>query len=250
MSGKVKSLHGVYKALGRDAFLTAARIYSQHVQKTVEATLSEMESRWYDIGHTITEADKMVSDYNKGFLTRESAEKLIEQERLQNDFINRINVILKTVHLARLEHSLQSPDKTYAGAVLRDMHEAFIKTYGTEYLEDGKYEFVDIPAVIRSRSTGKLCLGIVTLDLESSGEHWGTDFITPYGVVSQGDSEMPEELQKYLRENFIPYDYWYTAHVERDIHVSFENLPDEIAGLLKTARGEQQSEESGYEMKL
>ncbi|MBQ7726092.1 MAG: hypothetical protein IJT66_03005 [Clostridia bacterium] len=192
----------------------------------------------------------MVSDYNKGVLTRESAEQLLEQERLQNDFINRINAILKTVHLARLENSLRSPDKTYAGAVLRDMHEAFIKTYGTEYLEDGKYEFVDIPAVIRSRNTGKLCLGVVTLDLESSGEHWGTDFITPYGVVSQGDPEMPEHIANYLRKNFMPYDYWYTAHVERDIHVSFENAPDDIAELLAAATGEQQSEEPGYEMKL
>ena len=63
MSGKVKSLHGVYKALGRGAFLAAAKIYSDHVQKTVEATLSEMESRWFDTGHTITQADKMVRDF-------------------------------------------------------------------------------------------------------------------------------------------------------------------------------------------
>ena len=48
MSGKVKSLHGVYKALGRDAFLAAAKVYSNHVQKTVDATLSQMESHWYD----------------------------------------------------------------------------------------------------------------------------------------------------------------------------------------------------------
>ena len=48
MSGKAKSLHGVYKALGRDAFLAAAKVYSDHVQKTVEATLSQMEGNWYD----------------------------------------------------------------------------------------------------------------------------------------------------------------------------------------------------------
>ncbi len=39
MSGKVKSLHGVYKALERGAFLAAAKVYSDNVQKTVEATL-------------------------------------------------------------------------------------------------------------------------------------------------------------------------------------------------------------------
>ena len=58
MSGKVKSLYGVYKAMGRDAFLEAAKSYSGHVKNTVEATLAEMESRWYDAGQTMTEAEK------------------------------------------------------------------------------------------------------------------------------------------------------------------------------------------------
>ena len=66
MSGKVKSLYGVYKAMGRDAFLEAAKSYSGHVKNTVEATLEEMESRWYDAGQTMTEADKMVDDFRKG----------------------------------------------------------------------------------------------------------------------------------------------------------------------------------------
>lgn len=73
MNGKVKSLHGVYKALGRDAFLAAAKMYSDHVQKTVEATLAEMESHWYGAEKTMTEADRMVSDFQIGYLTRESA---------------------------------------------------------------------------------------------------------------------------------------------------------------------------------
>ena len=63
--GKMKTLHGLYKRLGRDAFLEAAKHYSNHVHDTVEATLSEMESRWYDSAHTMTEAEKMIADYNK-----------------------------------------------------------------------------------------------------------------------------------------------------------------------------------------
>ena len=47
-------------------FLEAAKSYSGHVQNTVEATLAEMESRWYDAGQTMTEADKMVDDFRKG----------------------------------------------------------------------------------------------------------------------------------------------------------------------------------------
>ena len=64
--GKMKTLHVLYKKVGRDAFLDAAKSYSDHVCDPIEATLSEMESRWYDSAHTMTEAEKMVEDYNNG----------------------------------------------------------------------------------------------------------------------------------------------------------------------------------------
>ena len=64
MKGKMRTLYGIYKKHGRDAFLDAAKDYSAHVRDTVEDTLAEMESRWYDGGHTMTEAEKMVDDYN------------------------------------------------------------------------------------------------------------------------------------------------------------------------------------------
>lgn len=250
MSGKVKSLHGVYKALGRDAFLAAAKMYSTHVQKTVEATLSQMESHWYDAEKTVTEAEEMVNDYNFGFLTKERATELLEQERLQERFSENMNAVLKNVHFVRLECSCMSTNKSYAGEVLKQMHSAFVKTYGTDYLDNGSYGFVSIPAVICARNTGKLCLGIVTLDLESSGEHWGTEFLTPYGVVSQGDSDTNADIQQYIRDNFIPYDYWYTADVERDIHVGFDEMPEDVQSLIAVARGETQNEEFDYTMKL
>lgn len=250
MSGKVKSLHGVYKALGRDAFLAAAKMYSTHVQKTVEATLSQMESHWYDAEKTVTEAEEMVNDYNFGFLTKERATELLEQERLQERFSENMNAVLKNVHFVRLECSCMSPNKSYAGEVLKEMHGAFVETYGTDYLDNGSYGFVSIPAVIRSRHTGKLCLGIVTLDLESSGEHWGTEFLTPYGVVSQGDPDTNADIQQYIRDNFIPYDYWYTADVDGDIHAGVDEMPEDVQSLIAVARGETQNEEFDYTMKL
>ncbi|HPE94766.1 MAG TPA: hypothetical protein PLT66_01700 [Bacillota bacterium] len=64
--GKMKTLHGLYKKVGRDAFLKAAKFYSRHVKDSIDATLAEMESRWYDSAHTITEAEKMIEDYNNG----------------------------------------------------------------------------------------------------------------------------------------------------------------------------------------
>lgn len=66
MKGKMKTLDGIWKKHGREAFLETARDYSCRVQDTVEATISEMESRWYDAEHTMTEVEKMVSDYNNG----------------------------------------------------------------------------------------------------------------------------------------------------------------------------------------
>lgn len=250
MQGKMKTLHGVYKALGRDAFLAAAKVYSNHVQKTVEATLTVMESTWYDDAQTITEAEEMIADYNKGYLTRESAEEQLRQEKLAETFVNNINAVLRKVSFEQLESSLQTPDKSYVGEVLKEMHNAFVKTYGTDYLEEGKHELVNIPAVIQSRKTGKLCLGIVTLDLQSSGEHWGTDFITPYGVVSQGDPDPDVNLKKYIRDNFTPYNYWYTADVERDIHVGFDDVPEDVAALISAARSEQESEELDCAIKM
>lgn len=66
MKGKMKSLYGIYKKHGREAFLDAAKDYSAYVSDTIEDTLAEMESRWYDSGQTMTEAAKMVADYNNG----------------------------------------------------------------------------------------------------------------------------------------------------------------------------------------
>lgn len=66
MNGRMKTLYGIYKKHGRDEFLEAARAYSDHVSDTIEATIAEMESRWYDEQHAMTEADKMIDDYNSG----------------------------------------------------------------------------------------------------------------------------------------------------------------------------------------
>ena len=67
MAGKIKSIHGIYKKHGRDKFLEAAAFYSAHVNPdSIDKTIDEMESRWYDGDQTITEAEKMVEDYNNG----------------------------------------------------------------------------------------------------------------------------------------------------------------------------------------
>ncbi len=67
MHGKMKSVHGIYKKHGREQFLEAAEVYSDAVNPfSIDKTIDAMESRWYDSGHTMTEATKMVTDYNNG----------------------------------------------------------------------------------------------------------------------------------------------------------------------------------------
>lgn len=67
MAGKIRSIHGIYKKHGRERFLEAAAFYSNKVNPlSIDKTIDAMESRWYDEQQTVTEAEKMVEDYNSG----------------------------------------------------------------------------------------------------------------------------------------------------------------------------------------
>ena len=93
------------------------------------------------------------------------------------------------------------------------------------------YGMIMVPAVVRGRESGIQALALVTLDLESSGEHWGTTFLTPGGPLVQGHAELTEEQKRAIREYYIPYDYWYTPLVERDHHVNFTDMPETVADI-------------------
>jgi len=90
---------------------------------------------------------------------------------------------------------------------------------------------VMMPAVVCGRDSGIRTLALVTLDLESSGEHFGTIFMTPGGMMEQGTSSLSEKQKQALAEYYIPYDYWYTPLVERDHHVDFTQMPEEVADI-------------------
>ena len=83
--GKMKTLHGLYKRIGREAFMETARHYSNHVHGSVETTIGEMESRWYDAEHTLTEAEKMVKDFNDGMLRGWHTASHTEENQTQPD---------------------------------------------------------------------------------------------------------------------------------------------------------------------
>lgn len=83
MKGKMKSIHGIYKKHGREEFLEAAKFYSDAVNPfSIDKTIDAMESRWYDDRQTVTEAEKMVEDYNNG-LTILNEENSVSQNTEQ-----------------------------------------------------------------------------------------------------------------------------------------------------------------------
>lgn len=162
----------------------------------------------------------------------------------QDYFFERMNALLPLVDLYRLDESCNSEDDSYAKEILKKLHDIFVDVYGTDNMENSSHEFLVIPAVIRGRATGHIGLGIVELDFESSGEHWRTYFLTPRGVIERHQEEIYNDNYNYIIDTYISYDYWYTATVEQDIHVDFENVPEKICGMLDVCYPDQ------YEMKM
>lgn len=106
----------------------------------------------------------------------------MSNKNLQEAYIKSLNGILADIDFVKLDESCNSDKDNYVKETLKKMHGAFVEIYGTDYLDSG-YEFMDLPAVIQERGTGHIGLGIVTLDIQSSGEHWGSFFLTPRGVI-------------------------------------------------------------------
>jgi len=163
----------------------------------------------------------------------------MEDRDLQKEYIEHLNTLLLTVDFKELDVSCNSTDHSYAKDILKKMHDIFIEVYKTDYLDSYTYEFVEVPAVIKGRNTGHIGLGIVSLDLESSGEHWGTFFLTPKGIIEQGSEVQSVSDTRYLNQTYIPYDYWYTISLERDYHVDFDNVPEKIEDILNVCHPNQ-----------
>ena len=156
----------------------------------------------------------------------------MDKQNNQKNYIDKVNKILSTLDFNRLDCSCNSSYDGYARSILQTLHKAFVSVYRTDDLEHGGYGFVELPAVIRGRDTGHIALGLVTLDLNSSGEHFGTFFFTPHGVIDQDGEASTEQQKAYIRKTFIPYDYWYTPKVENDIHVEHASVPPDVKTLL------------------
>ena len=152
------------------------------------------------------------------------------------DYINRN--VLNRINYARLQEDYQTEEKAYAKSVLNALHQGVMEVYGTETFDRDTLEegFVLLPGVLQSREKGSVCIALLELDLSSSGEHWGTDYLTKYGCINLHEEEMPDAVRRFLKETYGIYDYGYTAAITDDIHVDKERLPDALKEILEDFR--------------
>ena len=157
-------------------------------------------------------------------------------------FINNINLRLGEVDFKKVVESYKTPEFAEAKELLKLLHEEFCEAFGTsdvDELIDGEDVFIHLPAVMRSRETGELCVGLVYVDTESSGEHWGTAFAFINGFVNQEDKDINNPMVEE-RKAFGIYDYWYTPDYDGDIHSDRNYAPDEVKAILDYAIGEEE----------
>lgn len=165
-------------------------------------------------------------------ITQENMQEVAKEERKMNMYIEKVNEILKHVDFGVLNISCNLGNPNYAQNILLDLHKAFEEVYGTDYV-DPENEMVLTPAVIKGDESGIQTLALVAIDLMSAGEHWGTIFFTPGGILEQGDPELTEDQKRAISEYYMPYSYWYTPLVERDIHVNFDEVPESVRNITK-----------------
>lgn len=211
---------------------TPIRLYSMEGEQTVPPGSRGVVEHVDDIGQIHM---KWKNGSHLALNVEEDRFEIITQqdeisEKKEQEFIDKINAILGKTDFLRLNASCNTENISYAAETLLAMHQAFEEVYGGGYVDEN-YGMVMMPAVVRGKKSGIQALALVTLGLESAGEHWGTIFLTPGGPLEQGNAELTEEQKRAIGEYYIPYDYWYTPLVERDHHVNFTDMPETVADI-------------------
>jgi len=164
-----------------------------------------------------------------------------ESERLQRIYIQKVNQeVMPNYEWVGMKNAYKYGDMSCPKDLLKMLHEKFLEVYGTSHLARNNH-FVTVPGVVKA-ADGNLYVALLDIDCASSGEHWGTSFFTPEGVLEQSDER--EEIRELVRK-FIPYRYWYTPSLEIDHHVDWEGCPEEARNMLSEATGEDFSQEGG-----
>ena len=161
-----------------------------------------------------------------------------ENDSLMNFYVDYINKnVLPKINYDRLQADYETEEKVYAKSVLNALHQGVMEVYGTETFDrDTAGGYVLLPGVVQSKSTGNLCIALLELDLQSSGEHCATDFLIRYGCISQFEEELPDKVRKFLHDTYGSYEYGYTATLTDDIHVDKSGLPQAMREVLEDFR--------------
>ena len=167
------------------------------------------------------------------------AEYPAEDYEPMNRYVDYINAnVLPKINYERLQADYGTEDKAYAKSVLNALHQGVQAVYGTEtFGRETAGGYVLLPGVVQSKDTGELCIALLELDLQSSGEHCGTDFLVRYGCVNQFEEEMPAKVKKFLHDTYGSYEYGYTATLTDDIHVDRVKLPPAMREVLENFKG-------------
>ena len=204
------------------------------ISRDVQETFNLMQY-FHSCGIAVESAAEDTNLWGQAITTKNALMEQVENDpwiKKNRTYIEAVNEILAEVDFSKLDESCNGSHSDYAKNVLVRMHNELVKVYGTDVFDEWNCELIDAPAVIRSHNTGRTAIGLVTIDLESSGEHYGTAIFTELGVLQQGARTLTEEEKTYLKKNFVPYDYWYTPIVEGDIHVTKYNMPDCVRCLI------------------
>ena len=171
---------------------------------------------------------------------RLTQEELLDErsEKLQTEFIDKVNrEVIPCIEWVGMHNAYKRDNMEVPTDLLKMLYEKFVEVYGTDHVgtDDG---MVTVPGVVQAPD-GKLYVALLELDAASSGEHWGTTFFMPRGVLSDQteDPQIKAEIKK-----MIPYNYWYTVDMERDHHVNWDECPDRVSEMLRAATEQGQTE--------
>ena len=166
-------------------------------------------------------------------------EKCSEKEERFYDALNKD--IFPNISWGDLGDAYEKRDFGYIKEILRKMHNAFVVAYGTDTLNEDM-GFVSVPGVVLGGNS-EICLALLDLDTMSSGEHWGTTFLTPYGIYQ--DEEKCHPLAKQYSSKMIPYEYWYTVGFDEDHHTDLESCPRDIREMIDDIFSEGMNQNGG-----
>lgn len=157
-----------------------------------------------------------------------------ESFKAQDDFIS----FLSNEVLADCDFNSLT-DTSYVTDILRKMTKGFCRIYNSDEITYDM-DYVLVPAVIKPENESRLYAGIVQLDVTSSGEHYGTDFLTEFGVIGQSNERPLAVHRKFLR-SVIPYEYYPTVPYPGDIHVDWSKCPSEVMEIIHECNSQTQA---------